>query len=245
MMSELIKQKHRGAVPLILRHPERLKLLFLLLFVLLLFILGARLIYEVQPWRHPGKIAAFLQSMGPAAPVIYIVMMVIAVVVPPVPDTVPMVVGGLGFGGLMGTVYTMAGVTLGTSLSFYMARRFGRRLLGRLVSEKRVSRLDAYASRMGWGVLFASRLVGVNSGLVSYAAGLTEMSFASFLSATLLGTLPPVLIITFSGNALLQHPLLFVLAMAGLGLLTKGASFIWRRVRKFGSEEKLIEGRLV
>lgn len=244
-MSELIKPRHKEALARILRYPGRLRLLFFLLFALLLLILGVRVIYEVQPWRDPGKVARFLQSMGPLAPLIYIILLSIAVILPPIPDTVPIVVAGVGFGGLMGTVYTMAGVMIGTTVSFYLARRFGRRLLERFVSEKRVSRLDAYASRMGWGLLFTSRLVGVNSGLVSYAAGLTNMSLASFLSATLLGTLPQVLIITFSGQALLRHPLLFMLGMAGLVLLTKGARTIWGRVKKGRPEEAMVEERLV
>jgi uncharacterized membrane protein YdjX (TVP38/TMEM64 family) len=109
----------------------------------LLLILGARVIYEIQPWRDPGKVARFLQTLGGLGPVIYIILLSIAVIMPPIPDTVPIVVAGAGFGALMGTIYTMAGVMLGTTASFYLARRFGRLLLERWVSEKRVSRLDA------------------------------------------------------------------------------------------------------
>ncbi len=244
-MSENIENSQRSILERLIRHPARLRFLFIMLFVLLLLILGARILYEFQPWRAPGKIAQFLQSMGPLAPVIYIILLSIAVILPPIPDTVPIVVAGVGFGGPMGTVYTMVGVMLGTTVSFYLASRFGRRLLERFVSEKRVSRLDSYASRMGWGLLFWSRLVGLNSGLVSYAAGLTKMSLASFLSATVLGTLPQVLIISFSGQELLRHPVLFVLGMAGLGLLTKGARAIWKRVRRDGPAAEIVEERLM
>jgi uncharacterized membrane protein YdjX (TVP38/TMEM64 family) len=179
--------------------------------------------------------------MGGLAPVIYIILLSIAVIMPPIPDTVPIVVAGAGFGSLMGATYTMAGVMLGTTVNFYLARRFGRHLLERWVSEKRVSRLDAYASRMGWGLLFTSRLVGINSGLVSYAAGLTNMSLVSFLLATLLGALPQVLIITFSGQALLPHPLLFIIGMAALAIVTKVSRAVWKHVKKGTPEEPVIE----
>lgn len=244
-MPEPIKHRYTKALVRIVQHPRRLRLLFFLLFALLLLILGARIVYEIQPWRDPGKVARFLQGMGGFAPIIYIILLSIAVIMPPIPDTVPIVVAGAGFGALMGTIYTMAGVMLGTTASFYLARRFGRRLLERFVSEKRVSRLDAYASRMGWGLLFTSRLIGINSGLVSYAAGLTNMSLAVFLSATLLGALPQVLIITLSGQALLRHPLLFVLGMAGLAIMTKVSRAVWRRLKKGKPEEQLVEEGLI
>ncbi len=212
-----------AALPQVIRDPARRRAFWTLLVVASVLVTIGWLAYEIQPWRGPEQIARFFDRMGPLAAVAYSTLIALAVVVPPIPDSIPVAAAGAGFGAVEGAVYSIIGIAAGTSVAFCVARRFGRSLLERHAARGAVRRLDGYVARMGWIALFTGNLLGVNSGLVSYAAGLAGMRFAAFLSATVLGVLPQVVVIASAGEALReQWPLL----LAGAGALLLLASVV-------------------
>ena len=202
-----------------LRAPERRAAILALLVVLGVLVVIGRLAYEIQPWKDPANISRFLDGMGAFGPIIYATLIALAVIIPPIPDTIPVVMAGAGFGAVQGIVYSMIGMTVGTTVSFYVARRFGRQLLERHVTRGAIQRVDRHVAKMGWRVLFAGSLLGANSGLISYAAGLANMSFVAFFSAVFLGVLPQVVIITATGAAWHEQSVLLFVAVVGLMLV--------------------------
>lgn len=152
-----------------------------------------------------------------------------AVIIPPIPDTAPAMIGGAGFGALSGTIYAMTGIMIGASVSFQLARRYGRPLIARYLDFGPIRRLDRHAAAMGWSALFVGNLIGVNSGLMSYAAGIANLSFPAFLSATFLGVLPQIMLATVSGAALRQYPMLLIAGLVLLTLAITGLRAVARR----------------
>lgn len=195
----------------LLRDPRAFRIAIVILILILLICL----IYKFQPWNNFEKIVKSMQGMGLWGPFAYLVVVVIAFILPPAPDLVLVAASGLAFGSLLGTVYTIAGALIGGTTSFYLARYLGRPLLERYLGKKRMNHIDRYVAKMGWGLLFITRLIpGFNFSFVSLAAGLTEMSLTGFLSATLLGALPIFIIVSSSGHALPGRPVLFLAGIA-------------------------------
>jgi uncharacterized membrane protein YdjX (TVP38/TMEM64 family) len=166
---------------------------------------------------RPEAIRDWLDGQGAWAPLIFVALMTLAVVVSPIPSVPLDIAAGLAFGLFWGTVYTLIGAELGAIIAFGLARRLGRGWLVRRLPEVAMARIDGLATRQGVRAILLMRLLPVfNFDWVSYAAGLTAIPFPAFALATLLGMIPPVVAIVAVGAALPTQP---VLAGAIFGLL--------------------------
>jgi uncharacterized membrane protein YdjX (TVP38/TMEM64 family) len=176
--------------------------------------LGDRLEFEPEPLRE------WLDDRGPAAPLVFMLLMTVSIVFAPVPSLPLDIAAGLAFGWFWGTVYVLVGAEAGAVIAFLIARRLGRPGLERWVGPRAVATLDRLSDRIGWRGLALMRLIPLfNFDWVSYAAGLTKMPLASFASATLVGTAIPVIGIVAVGDSLGTAPLRAAVIFGGLVLL--------------------------
>ncbi len=111
-------------------------------------------------------------------------------------------VGGFLFGVVMGTVYLLAGATMGAALAF-LASRY---VIGNWLQHRYEQYLKAFndeISRHGRNYLIVLRLVPVMPFfLVNYLAGITSMTLGTFVWTTAAGMLPGSLAYTFAGREL-------------------------------------------
>ncbi|HEV2128762.1 MAG TPA: TVP38/TMEM64 family protein [Thermomicrobiales bacterium] len=158
---------------------------------------------------RPDAIGDWLDDLGPWAPLMFIILLAAAVVVSPIPSVPLDIAAGLTFGLLWGTVYVLIGAELGAIIAFATARRIGRPRLGRRLPAVAMTQIDAFASRCGVRALLLMRLLPVfNFDWVSYAAGLTLISFPAFAFATFVGMVPPVVAIVAVGATCSVSPVL-------------------------------------
>lgn len=156
---------------------------------------------------RPESVQHRVDTFGVWAPLVYVAALAVTVVVTPIPSLPLDIAGGLAFGLWKGTAYILAAAMLGATADFYIARVFGRGLLERHLRPSVLAMIDGLAERIGGKALFVMRIEPLfNYKWVSYAAGLTRMSFIVYAVATLLGTLLPALGIAYVGETLLSHP---------------------------------------
>jgi uncharacterized membrane protein YdjX (TVP38/TMEM64 family) len=181
--------------------------------VLVLASIAAGLLFDALFGRiislRPEAIRDRLDDLGPWAPLVFVILMATAVVVSPVPSVPLDVAAGLAFGLVWGTVYTLVGAELGAIIAFAVARRLGRPRLARRLPTAAMTRIDDLAARRGVRALLMMRLLPVfNFDWVSYAAGLTAISYPAFAIATFMGMVPPVIAIVAVGATLPSNPVL-------------------------------------
>ncbi|HEV2108277.1 MAG TPA: TVP38/TMEM64 family protein [Thermomicrobiales bacterium] len=168
----------------------------------------------------PESIRNWLDGLGFWAPLIYMVILAVAVVVSPIPSVPLDIAAGLAFGLFWGVVYTLIGAEVGGLVAFGLARWLGRPWLARRLPPAAMSRIDALAERLGGRALLVMRLLPVfNFDWVSYAAGLTTISTRVFAIATFVGMIPPVIAIVAVGAILPTRPGLSAAIFAGLVLM--------------------------
>lgn len=172
---------------------------------LLVLIFGTYLVahwLDLGEQLNPEGIVSYLNGTGPFAPLVFMLLMAAAVVISPIPSLPLDLAAGASFGVAMGTTYAVPGAEIGAILSFLIGRFLGRETLTRILRME-ITFCERCSDRHLAGLVFLSRLLPIFSfDLVSYGAGLTNMSLKAFAVATLLGMILPTFALTSLGRQL-------------------------------------------
>jgi uncharacterized membrane protein YdjX (TVP38/TMEM64 family) len=180
---------------------------------------------EMVRMMAAGRVDALgerLASYGLWGPLVSLGIMVLQGILAPIPAFVVTFANGLAFGAFAGWLISLAGHALASSVCFAVARRLGRRRVESLVTKRGLGAADRWLERWGPQAVFLTRLVpGISFDGISYAAGLTSISFNRFLVATTLGVIPETLLFAYLGHSAHEHaPLVigisFAVCSAGL-----------------------------
>lgn len=154
-------------------------------------------------WRDRIDVAAlqtWVESAGSAAPLVFIALYAAATVLF-LPGSVITLAGGVLFGPVCGTLWSLAGATLGAALAFLIARYLGGDWIARRAGP-RLSRLNDGVAAEGWRFIAFVRLVPLFPfNLLNYALGLTRIAFLTYVLASALFMLPGALAFTWLGYA--------------------------------------------
>ena len=190
------------------------------LLVVLLVVLSGLVWRELPPeWLDSRWLEAWIKSMGVLAPLAYILLRTVAVVLTVVPNAPLDVAGGVLFGPFWGTVYSLIGSETGAVVCFLLAHALGREAITRLL-HRDIAFGDRYPQRqMAYIVLFARLEPVFSFALVSYGAGLTGMSLRTFALSTLLGMTPGTILLNYYGKSLFTGVGLWQQIALGLALV--------------------------
>jgi uncharacterized membrane protein YdjX (TVP38/TMEM64 family) len=95
----------------------------------------------------------------------------------------------------------------------------GRRRVESLVSTRALGSADRWLERWGPHAVFLTRLApGISFDGISYAAGLTSISFRRFVVATTLGVIPETLLFAYLGHSAHEHAALVMGISFAVGL---------------------------
>jgi uncharacterized membrane protein YdjX (TVP38/TMEM64 family) len=188
--------------------------------------LGLSYQIDAEPFQE------WVDGFGIWGPLVFIVAMAVSVLIAPIPGAPIFVAAGLAWGPVVGTLYSMTGMMLGSSVAFWLSRRFGRKHVPRLVGPRVAARLDHLADSMGGRLVFWARMLPViNFDWISFVAGMTGMRFTTFFIASLAGSLLPTAVGVVAGDSL-GKDIRLTLAITGIwvaGLALSAAYFWWRR----------------
>jgi uncharacterized membrane protein YdjX (TVP38/TMEM64 family) len=157
------------------------------------------------------QIADTIRSWGSWAVACSILLMVAHSFVP-LPSEFIAIANGIVFGLVVGTMITWIGAMLGAILAFALARWLGRRFVNAVLPARYTAAVDDWAKEQGTPILLVSRfLPGVSFNLINYAAGLTSVSWWTFLWTTGLGIAPLTFLMVFAGEQMISGKWTFVL----------------------------------
>ena len=129
---------------------------------------------------------------------------------------------GIIFGVIPGTFYSVLGEVIGGSISVMIARLFGRRLVKKFVGVSALARIDQfYESHIDdWQSLFAARLLLFSVyDFISYAVGLGNIRFSTYIIVSFVGGLLPTYIFVLIGTEASQNQDVLLMLYAGAAAL--------------------------
>ncbi len=174
-------------------------------------------------FRDPCKLKTVVTSFGIYAPLCFISLQVLQVIVAPIPGEAIEFLGGYLFGIKAGLLYSVIGLILGSWVAFSLARVFERRVVEKFVSAESRKKFGYLIGREGLILTFILFLIpGFPKDALCYLLGLTPMSPGIFLAISTIARIPGVLMATVQGTkASEQHylSLFILLGVSGLIIL--------------------------
>ncbi len=213
----------------------RLILLIMAAVVVIAVLVAAYLAYERWfPWDQT-EIEAWIDNFGVWGPVVYIVVFAGSMLFAPLPTAPMPLIAAAVFGPALGFLYTISATAIGSTVCFWVARRLGRPTLKRLTSQVALDKIDQLGERLGTRLLIVLRLFPVAGvDYVSYAAGLTQMRFPTYIVISVLASSPILILAAILGDAVLERNReLLVIAVGAVALcFALPIAWVWWRQRR-------------
>lgn len=145
----------------------------------------------------------FVESYGAYAALVSFGLMIFQSVAAPLPAFLITFANANLFGWWKGAILSWSSAMAGAALCFWIARTLGRDAAIKLTSKAGLEQIDGFFEKYGKNTILICRLLPfVSFDIVSYAAGLTSMSFGSFMIATGIGQLPATIVYSYVGSML-------------------------------------------
>jgi uncharacterized membrane protein YdjX (TVP38/TMEM64 family) len=149
------------------------------------------------------ELRTLIRGYGFWAPVALVVLQALQVVLAPIPGQVLAVAAGYLFGAWWGTLYNMIGVTVGSTVAFWLSRRFGRSYVERIVHADALTKFDDISDdsvRLGLFVFFL--LPGLPDDVLCFVGGLTKLPLWQLIVIAVVGRTPAFFLVNVFGDLL-------------------------------------------
>lgn len=160
----------------------------------------------VRLYRDKAFLKATVASWGSSAPLIFIAIQALQVILSPIPGEISGPVGGALFGTTLGVVYSTLGLTIGTLTCFGLGRLYGEPFVRPWLSEWSWRQMKFIVEAEGAILCFVLYLIpGFPKDIVSYLFGISPIRFWVFALVSTLGRLPGTWISSYVGAHVSEH----------------------------------------
>ncbi|MBS5788225.1 MAG: TVP38/TMEM64 family protein [Clostridioides difficile] len=218
--------------------------IILILLLIYLFVPSVKnqineVVYILSSMNVDGVIE-YIRSFGAWAVVISFLLMIFQSLAAPIPAFLITFANAAIFGWWQGALLSWTSAMVGAALCFYIANILGRDAAEKLTSKTALESVDGFFEKYGKHTILICRLLPFMSfDIVSYAAGLTSMSFMSFIVATGIGQLPATLIYSYVGGMLTGGAKKFVMGL----LILFAVSVLVFMIKKIFNDKKKVQDR--
>ncbi len=216
---------------------------FILIFLLAAVILFLGIRYFLPMCRMLGteqgreELAQFIEQAGIFAPLVFVLLMALQIVIAVIPGGPLEITAGVLFGGWFGTFLTVTGAFLGTLLVYTLVKKFGRPLVNLFVTEEKIK---SYAvledeDKLEFWVFILFLIPGIPKDLLTYIVPLTKIQGRQFLLLSTLARFPALTASVLMGDSLSEGRYGLCIVIACLSAVAVFAGF---QVKKHILKEK-------
>lgn len=185
------------------------------------------------------RLRRLIEAAGAFGPAAVVLLLALAIVASPLPSAPIAMVAGAAYGTLAGSGLTVAGSFLGASVAFAIARFLGYDAVRRWSLVRGPLEWLERGHSQNWlmAVVFLTRLAPFLSfDAISYAAGLTPLSYWRFALATLAGAAPVSFLLAYGGGSIFVagngNSMVTLLAFGGITAIPFLTRVIWVQLKR-------------
>jgi len=178
---------------------------------------------------QPERLRQWAEAHPLSAPLLYILFQALQVVLAPIPGEATGFLGGYLFGAWKGLLYSMCGLTLGSTMAFYLARLFRHFFAARFEKWESFQRLKRFMEGRGVLAAFVCYLIpGFPKDYLSYFLGLFDIPYPVFLVIMFFGRLPGTMALALEGASLYERDWDMLVLVTVLSVLFFGIFYLQR-----------------
>lgn len=191
----------------------------------------SEVIFSLQDGLGKGEqLRQAILSQGMLAPLLFMGLQSLQVILAPIPGEASGILGGYIFGASQGFVYSSVGLTIGSWVAFVTGRLLSDLIRQRLEHARLYHRFNHLVCGSDFVVPFVLFLLpGFPKDSLAYFLGMSHMPMPVFLFITGVGRMPGTLMLSLQGAEVSQGNWSRVLVMLGLSLLIAVPCMIWRK----------------
>ncbi|SHJ39657.1 TVP38/TMEM64 family protein [Parasporobacterium paucivorans] len=146
--------------------------------------------YTQGIFTNQNRMEAFLNRCGIMAPLIFLAIQAVQVVVPILPGAVGCLFGVVFFGPVKGFIYNYLGICIGSMLAFMIARKYGTGFVQKMTGSRFFEKYNRYLLKENQFEKMFALLIFLPvapDDFLCYLAGVSRMPFKKFTAIILLG----------------------------------------------------------
>lgn len=158
---------------------------------------------------NPAAVRGWIEPLGPLAPLAFFLLNVVQIVVAPIPGYPIQVMGGVLFGLGLGSVITVAGLTVGGVLAAWLGRRLGRPWLEKRLGADTLEQWGQAAHIDSFWTWWLILLIPVGD-IPYFIAGMSRIRLSVLGLAILTSRGPFTVLIVWLGDSVTGLPLTWI-----------------------------------
>lgn len=157
----------------------------------------------------------FFESLGFGGWILMFLVQTIRIVFPVMPDEPFELLAGAMYGSFLGTITCVLGILTGSLIVFFIVRKFGVRLLYRIMKPEKLEQYDhlRHARTLDKISFLIYFLPGVPKDFYTYFVGLTNMSVGKFIFFVTFARLPSVVSSTMAADMVMRGQVFWGIVM--------------------------------
>lgn len=166
--------------------------------------------------EDPEKTKEYITSYGNFSIYVFIFMQIIQVIAFFIPGEIVQIAGGYIFGTVLGSILSLTGISIGSSIIYFISNRFGKPFIEKFISEKRVNFVQK-ALKLGSKkiVIFLLYLIpGLPKDILGYVSGISDINYKSYISYSTLGRVPGIVISAYFGSKMFEKEKTTIIVIA-------------------------------
>ena len=167
--------------------------------------------FEVLTSGDEERIAVWVSRFGAWGPVAIITGMVLQMFFFIIPNIILIFISILSYGPVWGSIIAWCGIFLASTVGYFIGNKLSPVIVHRLISARTQTKLQEFIKTYGMKAIIALRVSSLSNDGLSLVAGLLNMKYPRFITATLIGITPLIAVVALVGhNGRIERALLWV-----------------------------------
>ena len=156
--------------------------------------------FEVLTSDDEERIAEWVSQFGAWGPIAILIGMVLQMFLFIIPNILLILICIISYGPVWGALLAWLGIFLASTVGYLIGNKLSPVVVHRLVSASTQQKLHKFIGRYGMKAIFALRISSLSNDGLSLVAGLLNMPYRKFITASLLGITPLIAALALFGH---------------------------------------------
>ena len=180
--------------------------------------------------ENGNRLRESILAYGPLAPLLFIVLQLLQVIIAPVPGEMTGVLGGYLFGAWPGFIYSSIALTIGSGIAFAVGKLFSSAIKDRYKQTRIYQRFNHLVYKGDFAIPFVLFLLpGFPKDSLSYLLGLSFMPFKVFLFIAGVARMPGTLMLSLQGAKVYEAAYVELLFLLLVSLAVSLPCYLFRK----------------